>query len=546
MMTTNRTSGLYGLLLLLTLVFLNTNPTAALSLRNASSSDTTSTPGRSRININSGWRFKRSESNPDGLVYDIRPDNRNLKNPKILKPWILPSGNDFIKDPAKRHKLPANAPNANVSFAQPTFDDSAWESVQLPHDWAIKGPFYQGDNVPVKGGMGRLPIQGVGWYRRKISLDSEDAGRIVYLDVDGAMSYAMVWLNGQLVGGWPFGYNSFRLDLTPYLKPGGDNLLAIRLDNPVESSRWYPGGGIYRSVWLTKVEKVHVGQSGTYVTTKDVSAESAAVDLIVEVENKGNGSQKVDVITEIHVLDTAGNTGAKVADFSSKTLDIPGKEKKTTSSSTTIKNPQLWGPPPSQKPNLYIATTRLSVGNETIDTFTTTFGIRSLTYSGEKGLLINNQRLRIQGVNQHHDLGALGAAYNHRAATRQLELLRELGCNAIRMSHNPPAPELLDLTDRMGFVVIDEIFDMWERNKTNNDAHLIFPEWHEQDLRSFMRRDRNRASVVAWSVGNEVGEQYTDAEGAAVARRLVNIAREEDPTRPVTASMNYAKPDMPW
>lgn len=547
MAATRRKSDLHGLLLLLGLfLLLNPHPTFALSLQNAPPGNTTSTPGRSRTSINSGWRFKRSESNPDGLVYDIRPDNRNLKDPQILKPWILPSGNDFIKDPSKRHKLPTKAPDANVLFAQATFDDSGWESVRLPHDWAIKGPFYQGDNVPVKGGMGRLPVQGVGWYRRNISMESEDVGRIIYLDVDGAMSYAMVWLNGQLVGGWPFGYNTFRLNLTPYMKPGDDNLLAIRLDNPVESSRWYPGGGIYRSVWLTKVEKVHVGQSGTYVTTKDVTTKSATVELVVEVENKGNGSQKVDIMTEIHILDATGNTGAKVADFPSKALSIPGKEKKAISSSFTIENPQLWGPPPSQKPNLYRATTRLSTGNQNLDTYTTIFGIRTLTYSGDKGLLINNQRLRIQGVNQHHDLGALGSAYNHRAATRQLELLRELGCNAIRMSHNPPAPELLDLTDRMGFVVINEIFDMWERSKTTNDAHLIFPDWHEQDLRSFMRRDRNHASVVAWSVGNEVGEQYTGVEGGRVARRLVGIAREEDGTRPVTASMNYAKPDMPW
>jgi beta-galactosidase len=523
----------HGLLLLLTLIlFMNARPASALVPRFASKPNTTDATGRSRININSGWRFRRTENNTDGIVYDIRPDHANLTDLKVLKPWILPSGNDFIKDPAKRYELPTGSPGANVSLAQSGFDDSAWESVNLPHDWAIKGPFYQGDNVPVKGGMGRLPVQGVGWYRRKLTLEPEDANRTVYLDIDGAMSYAMVWLNGHLVGGWPFGYSSFRLDLTPYLKPGDDNLLAIRVDNPTLSSRWYPGAGLYRSVWLTKVGKVHVGQWGTQVTTQDVSEQSATVNLVVEVENKGNAETK--------------GPRRKMATFPSQSLDLSGKGKSSVSSSVTIPNPQLWGPLPSQRPNLYIAVTRLLSQNTTIDTYTTQFGIRSVEYSGDKGLIINNQRIRIQGVNQHHDLGALGTAFNLRAATRQLEYLRELGCNAVRMSHNPPATELLELTDRMGFVVVDEIFDMWERNKTTNDAHLIFPEWHEQDLRSFIRRDRNHASVAAWSVGNEVGEQYTDEEGAAIGRRLVEIAHEEDGTRPVTASMNYAKPDMPW
>jgi beta-galactosidase len=190
--------------------------------------------------------------------------------------------------------------------------------------------------------------------------------------------------------------------------------------------------------------------------------------------------------------------------------------------------------------------TRLSSRNNTIDTYETHFGIRSVGYDSDKGLLVNGEHVRVQGVNQHHDLGALGAAFNVRAATRQLEILLEMGCNAIRMSHNPPAPELLGMTDRMGFLVIDEVFDMWETNKTTSDFHLIFADWSEPILRSFIRRDRNHPSVIIWSVGNEVGEQYTDTAGALVASRLVNIAHEEDPTRPVTASMNYAKPSIPF
>lgn len=493
---------------------------------------------RERISLNDGWRFLRTETNPDGLIYDHRLDTPN--NTEVLKAWILPSGNDFIKDSHQRHQRPAGNPGGDLPFVQGAFDDSAWDSVTLPHDWAIEGQFYIGDNVPVKGGMGRLPVQGVGWYRRKLEIGPEEQGRLTYLNIDGAMSYSMVWLNGNLIGGWPYGYNAFHLDLTSYLRVGA-NQLAIRLDNPIDSSRWYPGGGIYRNVWLTKIEKIHVAQYGTYITTENVSAQSAMVKLAVQVENKANASHHISVATDVHEFNAlTGNSGEKVAEFPRARINASTGVHQILNS-VKIPNPRLWAP---QHPTLYIAITRLYVDNQTMDTYETHFGIRLVTYDANKGLLVNGEHLRIQGVNQHHDLGALGAAFNHRAVERQLERLQELGCNAIRMSHNPPAPELLDLTDRMGFVVIDEIFDMWYQNKTNNDFHLIFPDWHEPDLRSFIRRDRNHPSVVAWSVGNEVGEQYTNETGAAVAQMLVDIAHEEDPTRPVTASMNYAKPYM--
>ncbi|KAF2250550.1 glycoside hydrolase family 2 protein [Trematosphaeria pertusa] len=378
-------------------------------------------------------------------------------------------------------------------------------------------------------------------------MTSLDKGKSIYLDLDGAQSYAIVWLNGHLVGGWPYGYARFRLDLTPYMKFDGEDQLAIRLDNPLDSSRWYPGGGIYRNVWLTKVEKVHVAQWGTYVTTEDVSEESAKVNLALQVENKGNSSQQVQVVTEVYVVDShTGEAGEKVAEFPQATLNLAGAGKQQINQSITIQNPALWGPLPSQTPNMYVAITRISSRNGTMDTYETPFGIRSLTYSGDDGLLVNGEHIRIQGVNQHHDLGAIGAAFNVRAATRQLEILREMGVNAIRTSHNPPAPELLDLTDRMGFLVFDEIFDTWQHNKTANDFHLIFDDWHEPDLRAFIRADRNHPSIFVWSVGNEVAEQQTNETGAAVAEMLRDIVHEEDPTRPVTASMNSAKPYQPF
>ena len=519
---------------------------------------------RERISINNGWRFMRYSTEPDKLIYDERPrvGNRNdnivadtratdsslaTSSENSLKKWILPTANDFISDPAKHNKSPAGNPGNDFPFVQNNFNDNEWEQVNLPHDWAINGPFYDGNRPEVGGGMGRLPSHGVAWYRRKLKIPSADNGKSIYLDIDGAMSYAIVWVNGNLVGGWPYGYNSFRLDLTPYIKFGGENQLAIRLDNPNSSSRWYPGGGIYRNVWLTKVSPVHVAQWGTFIKTRDVSATVATIDLDVNIENKSTTDQKVEIITEVYLLNNKlESVGKKVTTFPKQIAVIEVGRKIKVENSVSISNPLLWGPPPSQKANLYVAVTRLYSNGKTIDEYETRFGIRNLKFDPLKGVLVNNKPVRMQGVNQHHDLGALGAAFNYRAAERQLEILRELGCNAIRMAHNPPAPELLDLTDRMGFLVIDEVFDCWERGKTPLDFHLIFKDWHEADIRSFVKRDRNHPSVIAWSFGNEVGEQYTADTGAVLAKKLHDIVLEEDPTRPATASMNYAKPDMPF
>ena len=519
---------------------------------------------RQRFSINQGWRFYKYDSNAktDNLIYDIRPeitDNNDNKaadskpteavkvetTQGVLKPWILPSGNQFIKDPQKQHIRPEGNPGSDFQFVQTNFDDGSWEKVDLPHDWAIKGPFMKGSNPAVGGGMGRLPSNGIAWYRRKIDISKSDAGKSIFLDIDGAMFYSIVWLNGHLVGGWPYGYNSYRLDLTPYVIPGGVNQLAIQLDNPNNSSRWYPGGGIYRNVWLIKTNSVHVGQYGTFVTTKNVSKSSAVIDLKVSIDNDSKTLATVDVNTLIYALDAKGNkTGNAVTYFSTLKSKVVAGESAGVQCSIILKNPKLWGPKPTQTPNLYVALTTLSCNGKTIDQYETRFGIRSLEYNPNKGLFVNGEHIQIKGVNLHHDLGALGAAFNTRAAERQLEMLREMGCNTIRMSHNPPAPELLELTDRMGFLVVDEIFDSWELKKTPYDFHLIFPDWAEPDTRAFVRRDRNCPSVIIWSFGNEVGEQYTEEEGALVAKRIQGYVKDEDPTRPTTSAMNYAKPDM--
>jgi beta-galactosidase len=501
--------------------------TSAYILRSPHSNAT----GRDRTSLNADWRFARFTSNPDALSYET------------LKPWILPAANEFLDQPV--HERPsAPAPGANVSYVQSDFNDENWEQVVLPHDWAIKGTF---DAPGIGGGLGRLPINGVGWYRRTLTLDSSilTLGKSVFLDVDGAMAYAAVWLNGHLVGGWPYGYNSFRLDLTPFAK-AGENQLAIRLDNALESSRWYPGAGIYRNLWLVTVHPVHVGQFGTYITTPVVSSQEATINLVIDIENKGNISQQVEAVTEVHELDitTRRPFGKVVATFSSLTTNVAGKTKQAINGSTTIQSPRLWGPPPTQIPNEYVATTTLSINGTAVDVYETLFGIRSIAYDANTGIHINGKPVRIQGSCNHHDLGSLGAAFNTRAAERQIQMLQEMGNNALRTSHNPPAPEYLDIADRLGLMVMDEIFDTWNYAKVDNDFHRIFPDWHEPDLRSFIRRDRNHPSIISWSVGNELEEQ-SNSIGGATGKMLQDIVHEEDPTRLVTVGMNNAAPNTP-
>jgi beta-galactosidase len=518
---------------------------------------------RERISINDNWRFLKADPPGDAasLLYDIRPQGSKpsggatqadvkpqegqtvaSNQPAIIKEWILPSGNDFIKDPSRRFVRPNGNPPDPVAYAQPDFDDSSWSRINLPHDWAIEGPFTSKGG----GGMGRLPSSGVGWYRKQLSIPAQDMDKSIFLDIDGAMSYAAVWLNGQLVGGWPYGYASWRLDLTPYLTPGGKNQLAVRLDNPPSSSRWYPGGGIYRKVWLVKTTPVHVGHWGTCITTPEVSPSSASVRLSVTVDNDSRQSEEVTVSTQIFPLAANGHRDrSAIASISPFKLQIPARSSAVAEGTGNVLNPKLWGPPQQQRPNRYLAVTTVAAGDQVVDSYETPFGIRTLKFDPNEGFLINGQHIPLNGVCDHHDLGALGAAVNYRALQRQLETLQEMGCNAIRTSHNPPAPELLELTDRMGLLVMDETFDVWVRQKTPLDFHLIFSDWHEQDLRAHVRRDRNCPSVILWSIGNEVGEQFTGTNGVPLAKELRDIVREEDPTRPTTTAMNWSRPTDP-
>lgn len=488
--------------------------------------------GRERSSINSGWTFKRFESSPDGLTWTE------------LEPWVMPSANNFIADPSTHAERP-DGPSPAVEYSKAGFDDSSWEKLNLPHDWAIKGPFYQGEDSPVSGGVGRLPIFGVGWYRRTITVGPSDKSKTIYLEVDGAMSYSSVWVNGVVVGGWPYGYASYRLDLTPYLE-SGDNQLAIRLEQEADSSRWYPGAGLYRNVWLTKVNPTHVGQYGVWVSPKNVSDQDATIDVQVSVENAASGgeAQNVRIETDLYEVDlTTGNLGAKVASLPSSTVSVPAGQIVAANESMKIQNPKLWGPVPAQQPHLYAAVTRLYDEESEIDTYQTEFGVRTMEYSND-GLHVNGKRVYLQGTCRHADLGSLGAAVNVAALERQLEVLQDMGLNSIRTSHNPPEPELLALADRMGILIFDEIFDTWSEHKVPHDFATIFPNWSEPDLRSFIRRDRNHASIWAWGYGNEIPEQGEE-KGVEEAKRLHDIIHQEDNTRKTALAINNAGPDEP-
>jgi beta-galactosidase len=520
------------------------------------------TAPRERLSINDGWRFQKGdpagaagldydvlpkvEASQDGKAADARPEDAEAvkdAGQAVLKAWILPTANALIRDPAKRHARPAGDPGGDLAYVQSGFDDGGWRKMTLPHDWAIEGPWLTKGPY---GGMGRLPSWGVGWYRRKLDIPARDKGRSIFLDIDGAMSYATVWLNGRLVGGWPYGYNSWRLDLTPHVVPGGVNQLAIRLDNPPESARWYPGGGLYRDVWLTKTNPVRIAHWGTRLTTPRVDAASATIELEIAVENASAADVQIQALTELFAVEADGGRSRRpVAALAPAAGRVAAGAALVLKCAGALANPRLWGPKPQQTPNRYVAVTTLTIGGRILDRYETPFGVREVRWDASTGLHVNCQRIEIKGINNHHDLGALGAAFNRRAAQRQLEILQDMGANAVRMSHNPPAPELLDLCDEMGVLVVDEVFDAWRQKKTPLDFHLIFPDWHEPDLRAMLRRDRNHPSIIAWSVGNEVGEQYVGEPGADVGRELVAIVLEEDPSRPTTNAMNWAKADMP-
>jgi beta-galactosidase len=476
---------------------------------------------RERLSFNADWRFHKDD--PAGT-------EGRLSYEKI-KGVVTLTGGEFTTKAGSSKPSTSENPGSDISYTQKAFDDHAWRQLNLPHDWGIEGPFKQ----EYPGETGKLPWWGVGWYRKHFNVSNREQGRRFFLDIDGAMAYATVWLNGKFVGGWPYGYASFELDLTPYLEFGSENVIAIRLDNPPDSSRWYPGGGIYRNVWLVKTAAVHVGHWGTYITTPAVDSGSASAKIETTISNDSTSNANVGVRAEIYEVGASGERlGRPVANASPIQTEIPAHAGVATELIVRVPKPRLWS---LSQPNRYLAVVTLEQQGKIIDRYETGFGIRTIKFDPVNGFLLNGERVKIQGVCDHHDLGALGSALNLRALERQLEILKEMGVNAIRTSHNPPAPELLDLADRMGFLVMDEAFDAWRRAKKKNDYHLLFDDWHEKDLRAQLRRDRNHPAVILWSIGNEIGEQG-NAEGHALAAELAKIVHEEDLTRPVTAGAN--------
>lgn len=426
------------------------------------------------------------------------------------------------------------------SFKEVSCVDTDWQPVTVPHDWAIYGPFSaQNDKQEVAiaqdgqtealehaGRTGGLPFVGVGWYRTVFEVPEFTEGKRATILFDGAMSHARVYLNGQEVGYWPYGYNSFYFDITRYLHAGQPNTLAVRLENLPESSRWYPGAGLYRNVHLIVTEAAHIPVWGTYVTTPEVSREAAKVSFRTQVALP-KGADKAKYTLKTRLLNPNGQQLIELSESLAGKADEVAQE-------CTVRKPTLWSP---DLPALYKAESRLYEGDKLRDTYTTTFGIRSIEVIPDKGFFLNGERIVFKGVCNHHDLGPLGAAVNSAAIRHQISMLKDMGCNAIRTSHNMPAPELVQACDEMGVMLMAESFDEWNKPKCANGYNLLFDEWAERDLVNLVRHYRNNPSVVFWCIGNEVPNQ-SDKEGYLIAKRLQDICHREDPTRPVTQGMD--------
>ena len=431
----------------------------------------------------------------------------------------------------------------SVQMSALDYNDSKWHTLNVPHDWAIEGDFSA--SAPSGNSGGALP-GGIGWYRKTFTVDNADKGKMMYIDFDGVYMNAKVWINGTLLGQRPYGYSSFRYDLTPYIIYGGKNVVAVRVDNSDQpNSRWYSGCGIYRHVWLNKTARIHVAHWGTHVV-----AEGNKVKVDVTVDNPDNAKFAV----RNTLLDREGRVVGKAMGIKSV---------------IKVSKPKLWS---CESPYIYTLRTEIVAGGKVVDTYETTTGFRTFKFDAAKGFSLNGKSMKINGVCQHHDLGCLGAAINEDALHRQLRILKEMGTNAIRCSHNPPAPELLAMCDTMGFIVMDESFDMWRRRKTQNDYARFFDEWADRDLTDLVLRDRNHPSILMWSIGNEVLEQWSSADAdnltaeqanlilnaghdastlahgeelsvnSILTRNLCAIIRRYDTTRPITAGCNEPDP----
>lgn len=402
------------------------------------------------------------------------------------------------------------------------YNDADWETVRLPHDWAISGPF----NPNEDGYAGKLPWRGVGWYRKTFTLDKAGEDRRIYFDFDGVMAFPRVYVNGKRAGGWDYGYMSFRIDATPFVKFGEDNVIAVYVDTRKHGTRWYPGAGIYRKVTMTICEPVHIAHWGTYITTPEITDGSATVRIRSTIENHLDKDSKISV--SVVLLDPDGRAAAT----GGRNTTVSEDGSREIDQLHTVKNPQRWD---VTSPKLYTAQTIIRIDDKVVDTDTTVFGIRTFEFTANDGFHLNGRRVQLYGVCLHHDQGPLGAAFYTRAMERQLEIMRDMGVNAIRTSHNPPAPELLELCDRMGFVVWDECFDKWDGTSDRINGQPKLEEHGEKQIRNFVMRDRNHPCIVVWSIGNEIDAQPGAPEGASPERVkfMSDFVRKYDSTRPV-------------
>lgn len=454
-----------------------------------------------RENFDNGWHFKYfGAANPAELSADAR---------------FAPALPGYDESAAPAAPAPAAADTTHSKLWSAGF-----RAVQVPHDWAMESPFIASE----PNETGKLPWNGYAWYRKQFEVpaDFTAAAQRWYLDFDGVMSHPKVFVNGKLAGEWAYGYSSFRVDISPYLAAGERNLVAVEVSNLPRSTRWYPGAGIYRHVWLVKKHPVHVAQWGVRVTTPTVRADAATVCVETTVENTG------DRETTVQLCQQVGETAAAPA-----TLSIPAGESRTLTQQLVLAQPQLWSP---GSPALYTLTTKLTAGETELDRTETPFGVRRLEWKKE-GFFLNGERIMLNGVCEHHDFGGLGAAFHAQAYERKIRKLKEMGCNAIRMTHNPPAPEVLDLCDRYGMLVVDELFDIWQAQKYDrtNGYSVDWAQWWRKDVSNFVRRDRNHPCIILWTGGNEVSECATP-EGVAVSAALRQEFRRYDTTRPYSVA----------
>jgi beta-galactosidase len=408
------------------------------------------------------------------------------------------------------------------------FNDASWRKLSVPHDWSIELPFNQ--SSPGWGGGGYLD-GGIGWYRKSFLLPISNSGKRITIQFEGIYMNSSVWINGHLLGTRPYGYSTFEYDLTPYVYTGTiTNVIAVKVDNTQPNSRWYSGSGIYRNVWLTVTYPVHVAYCGSVVTTSNISQSSANVAVTTKIQNHSFADKKISVITSVYDQEwklLATNVSVQIILTKDSTYNY--------SYNYTVNNPKLWS---MAIPYLYNLKTQIVDNSRLLDCFSTTFGIRSVTLNPNTGFWLNNENIKLRGVCMHHDLGSLGAAQNYRALERQVEILKSFGCNAIRTSHNFPAPELLEICDKLGLVVMDEAFDCWETGKNTNDYGKYFDTWAQQDVQDWVRRDRNHPSVVMWSIGNEIPQQG-EPKGYTIAQNLIKWVKADDKSRPITQALNY-------